>query len=254
MLINERHQKILDLLRDKVNISSQELSELLFVSPATVRRDLAYLYSKGLIIKHHGYAQSVFTSQVEYTSLIRAQAQINEKKRIAERCNEFLRDEFTYFIDSSTTASYVIPYFSKFSNITLVTNGLDTANQLSYFTQFHLFLVGGAISFSTNSTVGSDTVEHIKNFNSNIFIFSCQSIDINGGVMEANYEQMRTKAAMLGNSKKHILLVDSTKFDKLSSYKTCNFDDIDILITDKMPSQDYVKVFEKNNIRLIVAE
>ena len=59
---------------------------------------------------------------------------------------------------------------------------------------------------------------------------------------------------MLGNSKKHILLVDSTKFDKLSPYKTCNFDDIDTLITDKMPSQDYVKVFEKNNIRLIVAE
>lgn len=252
MLLNERHQKILNIVGEKASISSQALAEMLYVSPATIRRDLSYLHNKGLIKKSHGFAHSVFSTQVEYTNLLRAQSQVTEKKKIAEKCIDFLRDEFTYFIDSSTTVSYVIPYLSRFSNITVITNGLDTANQLSYFTQFHLFLVGGAISFSTNSTVGSDTVEYIKNFHSNIFLFSCNSISANGGVMEASFEQMRAKSAMLTNSKMHILLVDHTKFDKLSPYTTCGLNEIDILITDKMPSQDYIDAFDKYNVKLIV--
>lgn len=253
MLINERHQRIIDIVRENGTISTLKLSERLFVSPATIRRDLTFLSERGLIKRKHGYVQSIYKSQVEFTNLLRAQVQVPEKKKIAEKCSEFLRDEFTYFLDSSTTVEYLIPYFSKLSNITVITNGLETASKLSYFTQFHLFMAGGAISFSTNSTVGSDTVDHIKRFNSNIFIFSCRALSLSGGIMEANFEQMRTKTAMLENSKKHILLVDHTKFNQFSSFKTCDFSLIDILITDQMPPREYVDFFEKNNVKLIIA-
>ena len=253
MLVNNRHQKIINIVREHVTISTQKLADLLFVSSATIRRDIAYLDSRGLIKRSHGFVTSVFSTQMEFANLLRVQEQVQEKKRIAAKCYDFLKDDYTYFLDSSTTVSYIIPYISKFKGLTVITNGLDTANQLSLLTQFNLFLTCGSISYLTNSTVGSDTVAYINKFNSHVFLFSCNSISLNGGVTESNYEQMRAKTAMLKNSKTHILVVDSTKFGKLSSFKTCDFDDIDILITDKKPSKEFIKAFEQKNVKLVIA-
>lgn len=254
MLINTRHQKILDIVREHVTISTQKLADLLYVSSATIRRDIVFLDSKGLIKRTHGFVSSVFSTQIEFANLLRVQEQVQEKKKIAAKCYDFLKDDYTYFLDSSTTVSYIIPYISKFKGLTIITNGLDTANQLSTLTQFNLFLTCGSISYSTNSTIGSDTVDYINKFNGHIFLFSCNSISINGGVTETNYEQMQTKTAMLKNSKTHILVVDNTKFGKLAPFKTCDFDDIDILITDKMPSEEFIQAFKENNVKLVVAE
>ena len=254
MLINTRHQKILDIVREHVTISTQKLADLLYVSSATIRRDIVFLDSKGLIKRTHGFVSSVFSTQIEFANLLRVQEQVQEKKKIAAKCYDFLKDDYTYFLDSSTTVSYIIPYISKFKGLTIITNGLDTANQLSTLTQFNLFLTCGSISYSTNSTIGSDTVDYINKFNGHIFLFSCNSISTNGGVTETNYEQMQTKTAMLKNSKTHILVVDNTKFGKLAPFKTCDFDDIDILITDKMPSEEFIQAFKENNVKLVVAE
>lgn len=254
MELNERHQKIIDLVRENLFISSQKLSKLLYVSTATIRRDLVYLSDKGLIKRSHGGAVSIYSTQIEYSNYVRTQAQIIEKKKIAAKCYEYLDDGLAYFIDSSTTVSHVIPYFGHFNDLTIVTNGIDIAEQLSVFTQFHLFLTCGRISFNTNSAVGADTVSYINRFNCNIFLFSCNAISADGGVMEADYEQMETKQAMLLKSKKHILLVDHTKFGKNATFKTCDFSEIDVLITDAMPDIEFVNVLERNNVKLVISQ
>lgn len=254
MLINTRHQKILDIVREHVTIPTQKLAEMLYVSSATIRRDIAYLDSRGLIKRSHGFVTSIYSTQTEFTNFLRVQKQVPEKKKIAEKCFEFLKNDCTYFLDSSTTVSYIIPYFSKLKGLTIITNGLDTAQQLSALTQFNLFLTCGSISYSTNSTIGSDTVDYINKFNSHIFLFSCNAISVEGGITETNYEQMRTKTAMLKKSKTTILVADHTKFGKLASFKTCDFSDIDILITDKAPTKNFIKASEENNVKLVIAD
>ena len=66
MIVNERHNEILNIIKSKRNVSVGELSALLFVSEATVRRDLTQMQRLGLIERTHGGA--IATSGTEETS------------------------------------------------------------------------------------------------------------------------------------------------------------------------------------------
>lgn len=92
----------------------------------------------------------------------------------------------------------------------------------------------------------------IDRFNCNAFIFSSSGISLNSGITEANIQQQAIKKGMLKNSSLHILIVDDTKFDKIYVAKTCDFSDIDVLITNKLPRVEYLELFKSNNIELIV--
>ena len=57
MLISERQQKILSLLRDYPDYTVAQLASALFVSEPTIRRDFTELESKGFITKFYGGAR-----------------------------------------------------------------------------------------------------------------------------------------------------------------------------------------------------
>ena len=85
-----------------------------------------------------------------------------------------------------------------------------------------------------------------------VFIFSCAGISIERGITEASIEQTEIKKAMMKNSGLKILLVDSSKFDKVYLSKTCDVDDVDIVITDSNPSEEIMLYFENSKTQLVV--
>jgi DeoR/GlpR family transcriptional regulator of sugar metabolism len=59
---------------------------------------------------------------------------------------------------------------------------------------------------------------------------------------------------MMASAKRVILVVDSTKFGKVSFISIGKFSEIDTLITDKDPGPDWRAMLEENGVKLIVAE
>ena len=57
---------------------------------------------------------------------------------------------------------------------------------------------------------------------------------------------------MIEHAKLKICLVDHTKFGKTYFVKSCSFEDIDILITDKVPNDEFMEVINKSHVKLIV--
>lgn len=57
MLKNERYERILEILDENTYVTANELSERLYVSIPTVRRDLTELQRQGLIRRNHGGAE-----------------------------------------------------------------------------------------------------------------------------------------------------------------------------------------------------
>lgn len=49
-----------------------------------------------------------------------------------------------------------------------------------------------------------------------------------------------------------IVLADSKKFNILSYYKCINWDQIDVIITNKKPPLVFLDIMEENNIELII--
>ena len=56
MYKNQRHTEILEILKEEGFCSVRELSERLYASLPTVRRDLNFLQREGLICRSHGGA------------------------------------------------------------------------------------------------------------------------------------------------------------------------------------------------------
>lgn len=56
MIPDERRKQILELLNEKGYISVEELSQKLYVSLPTIRRDLTLLEKEGSVLRTHGGA------------------------------------------------------------------------------------------------------------------------------------------------------------------------------------------------------
>jgi DeoR family fructose operon transcriptional repressor len=253
MILNERQQKIFDILKKEKSISVKSLLNRLFVSDSTLRRDLTLMQNQGIIYRTHGHAMLLDPTSSESSILVRVKTRVKEKNAIAIACSKLLANDDSYFIDSSSTAGYVLPHLEQYQNVTVVTNGLNNAAILTNTPNVKVYLPGGIIYSNTNSVLGIDTSDYIKRFNCNAFIFSCGGISLKAGVTEVSLEQALIKREMLHQSKTHILLVDSSKFDKTYLCQTANFEALNYIVTDKMPTKAYRDAFEQANVKLIIA-
>ena len=101
------------------------------------------------------------------------------------------------------------------------------------------------------SFLSSSATSAISNYHADIAVMSCKGLDVSKGVTDTREHNAEFKKSFIKNANKVILAVDSTKFDKISFVKICDIDDIDVVVTDAIPSDECVKVFEEKNIELI---
>lgn len=241
----DRRERIIEYLNKKKFVLTSELYKELFVSPATIRRDLVELEKQGLIIRSRGGARLVPRSNVENVHSIREDENREQKSMIAEMAATFIEDGFSIFLDSSTTTNAIVPFLKEFVNLTIITNGVKTALDLSYFDNCKVVVVGGVISSNSTSIVGTTANEMIQNYNVDLALFSCRGYN-HSGIYEANEEQARVKQKMIQNSEKRLLLCDSTKFNHKYFYNLTDFANVQYLITEKKPNVEAVKKIEQN--------
>jgi DeoR/GlpR family transcriptional regulator of sugar metabolism len=253
MYDNERQNKILEILKQEKRVSVDKLVKMLYVSQATVRRDLEAMSKKGLLKRTHGGAILFSSSNEESSLFIREETMKKEKREIAEKCVELLKSNLSIFIDASSTVSNIIPLLTQFQYLTLITNGLSTALLIDKKTEFKVFVPGGFVHNQSNSILGDVAVRTIGELYCDVFIFSCAGIDIKQGITEASLEQSEIKKTMMKNAKTKILLADSSKFGKvfLSRLCDCSSQSIDVIITDKGIDQKYIDQIHEIGIKLI---
>ena len=140
-MLNERQKEILGILYQNGKASVTELSQTLFVSEMTVRRDLVEMEKGGFLRRYRGGAVlKIDLGEMPIGERLLLDRQ--EKEELAKKCTEYLTDGITVFIDSSSTCQYIIPYLSQYKNITAVTNSISALLTLG---KLHIFtiLIGG---------------------------------------------------------------------------------------------------------------
>ena len=172
LLNNERNHKILALLQKNKSVSNKDLLKVLFVSEATLRRDLTKMEQQGYLRRTHGGAILLESLTVESPLMFRTQAQIKEKKELHKKTLDLMRSESSYFFDSSSTVGQLVPLLNTLNNLTIITNGLSNALLVSTKTSnTKLFIAPGEVAYKTSSILGIKTIEFISQFNCNAFIF-----------------------------------------------------------------------------------
>jgi murein DD-endopeptidase MepM/ murein hydrolase activator NlpD len=116
MTINERQKEIIGLLHQKGSVSVSELSKTLFVTEMTIRRDLSELEKGGFLRRYRGGAV-LKINLGEMPISERMLLDKDEKEALALMCLEYLRDDMTVFIDSSSTCQYLLPHLSQLKKL-----------------------------------------------------------------------------------------------------------------------------------------
>lgn len=254
MLTLERQEEILDILNKNKSATVEELASELFVSGATIRRDLRAMEKQGLIRRSHGGAIPFKSSSEESAFIIREQENIVAKKTIATLASKLIKNGDSVFLDSSSTTGLIIPFMNNFQYLSVTTTGLKNALLLSQTSNIKIYIAGGQVQNHSNSVIGSDTMDYIARIHADIALFSCMGVDLQNGFSDASIEQAKLKQQMRKNSLKVAMLCDSTKFNKTYLCTDFSFNDVDYLITDKTPSIEYVEKLASTKCKIITPQ
>ncbi len=251
MLLLERQEEILEILNRTKSATVEELSNELFVSPATIRRDLSAMEKQGLIKRSHGGAMPFKSSAEESAFAIREQENTSAKKTIATLAVKLVKNGDSVFIDSSSTTGYVIPLLNNLKYLSVTTTGIRNALLLSQTNSIKIYIAGGQIQNHSNSIIGTDTMDYIARIHADISLISCTGLSAEAGFTDASIEQAKLKQQMRKNSNIVAMLCDSTKFNKTFLCSDFMFDDIDFLLTDKIPPENIMEKLKNTKCKLI---
>ena len=162
MLENQRKERIIGLLTENTTMSTSELSKRLYVSDATVRRDLGDLERAGRIHRVHGGAELVSGPGIQIPLTARDRENDTAKRNIAAKAIRFVHDGDTIFLDASSTCMRVVPLLSVRTGLTVVTNSPKAILELAGM-HIRTISTGGLLLISTNlSKAGSEKREKVK--------------------------------------------------------------------------------------------
>jgi len=233
MIISERQQNIVELLRNNPKITVAKLAAKLHVSEPTIRRDFTELAHRGFITKFHGGARVNYKAfpDADIPFILRENEKSVAKSEICHMAINHVRNGMILMLDSSSTVFHIVPYLSQFQNLIVITNGARTAVSLAE-QNIRTFCTGGEMVLNSFSYVGKEAEQYVKRFNADLFFFSCRGLTEDGKMTDVSAEEMNIRKAMFEQSKKRILLCDDTKIGNTYFYNFGNAKDVDAIISN----------------------
>jgi len=253
--ISERQQKIYELLRKHKNLSIDKLSSILEISKMTVRRDLDRLIKKGIVQRVHGRVIISRTNEYEPPHMIRSLEMVQEKQMIGRLAASLIKDNAVIIIDVGSTLLELVKNIPENNNITVITNWIPVAVELSKKRGlFNLVLVGGKVFTDELSIVGGYPEEMLKDFNADIAFLGVGGISDKFGITDFNMDEVQVKKQMIKSSREVIVLADHLKFGRVAPMKIADIKLIDKIITDDgLKEKDKINV-ERFDTEVIIAK
>lgn len=217
MVPAERRRQILEVLRERGSISVVAVEEQFGVSPMTARRDLALLAQEGRARRTHGGAVLPDLAAHEDSFDSRFEQDVAEKHRIARAVVATLKPRETVFVDSSSTAYYVVREILETGlTVTLLTNSLPAMSVVGGAEARNIDLIGlgGGFRKLTRSFVGAETVREIHSFFADRLVFSVKGIEPEGFLTDPDPLEAEVKRAMIARSRTVVLVAAAQKFDE----------------------------------------
>ena len=251
MLAIERRNAILSKLASDGKVIVSDLSQEFNVTEETIRRDLEKLDNEGLAKKTYGGAIVVEGHGTDLPFSVRKKVNVELKENIAQQIADMIDDGSYLMLDASSTAIRVTKYIKNKNNLTIVTNSVEILLDLADKSGWNVFSTGGSLKNGSLSLVGASAEKMIRGFHVDLAICSCKGLDMSMGISDSNEKDAQIKQAIFAAADKKILAVDSTKFNKCSFVKVSDLKDIDVLVTDRKPTEGWIEHLRENNVEVV---
>ena len=254
MLQLERQKLILEYLKQNRKATTNELSEMLGVSTTTIRTDLNQMDKEKLLTKTHGGALYHDKSGKAYFFHERALENKKEKEAIAANAIHMVKDHMCIFLDASSTAYTLGMKLTGFTELTVITNGIDLALALKDIPGITVILTGGIVTSASSSIEGLLGVDLLQKIHTDIAFVSARGFSVENGLTDFSIYEADLKRMCIKASAKTIALIDHTKFDTSSISSYASIDDLNLVITDSGLSENTKEIYEKAGVDLLIAD
>lgn len=252
MLAPQRKKEIIRLIEEQGFVEVSDLSKMFEVSEVTIRSDLRELEQMGKIERKYGGA---VLKECDILPFRHSNQLLRERKSaIAAAAVSLIQSGDNIFLDSSTTTWFLAMQIRKLQDITIISNSIPIFELFQEYTEGNLIAIPGVLNPTTQSFVGPIAEDMICRLHSSKAFISPKGI-LPQGLREISIMEASVRKAMIDASYETILLADHSKFNNnLTLFGIDDFKSIRTVITDQTPPQEYLELFDRRNIRLIVAE
>uniref|UniRef100_UPI003216A7B3 DeoR/GlpR family DNA-binding transcription regulator n=1 Tax=uncultured Draconibacterium sp. TaxID=1573823 RepID=UPI003216A7B3 len=250
--IAERHQFILNTLKDKGFVKVSDIAKELDVTPVTIRKDLKTLEKKKLLYRTHGSASPINPHTADINLNEKEKLRPTEKRRIALAACNLIEPNDSIIIASGSTAHTFAQELKPNNSLTVVSASLKTSMLLNNRENIEVIQLGGIVRKNSFSVVGDFASNIFQDLTCSKLFLGVDGIDIENGITNSNVEEAILNKKMMSASLRTIILSDSTKFGRRGFGKICNLDKIDVIITDSGISNSVATAIEEMGIELII--
>jgi DeoR/GlpR family transcriptional regulator of sugar metabolism len=231
VLVEERRQRVLDLVSQRGFVALADLAEAVRVSESTLRRDLDFWHQQGSLRRTHGGAMYVGDASALPALDERSAHQRGGKQAIARAAAARVNDGDTLLLDGGTTTLEVARLLVGRA-LQIVTNSLPIAQLFASRREADLVMLGGYVYPKTGVALGPLTVRMMEDLHVHQTILSVGGITARG-LFNSNLLLVETERQMMRCADEVVVVADHTKFGRPALAHLCEWKEIDALIVDR---------------------
>ncbi len=247
MFLDERLEKILEILKKEKKVKVNELSEKFNVSEVIIRKNLKRLETEGKLKRTHGGA--ILLKELVHTVALedRIINRTKQKEIIAGKIISSIKNNEVIFFDVSSINYIAAEYLSKMNRpFKMITNMPSIAALFNKNSLVEISIVGGNYHREIGGIIGSEAINNILKYNVDKSFIGCAGIDINTGkIMNFEADDGNTKKTVMSISGQSFLITELRKTEKAGSFNFSNLKEFTGIITEKNSDEISVEMRKK---------
>lgn len=248
LLTPERHQLILQLIKEKSIVKIQELVDLTNTSESTIRRDLTQLEEEKYLKRIHGGATRLKGKLQELSMNEKSTKNLHQKKLVAQYAASIVEEGDCIYLDAGSTLLEMIPYLPS-NNIVVVTNGLMHVNPLLE-KGIPTYIIGGYTKGKTKAIIGRGAINSLESYRFDKCFIGVNGIHHEFGYTTPDQEEAMVKRLAMSLSREAIVVCDESKFSEISFAKIADLNEA-MIITNEMDKQIEEQYMKKTSIKVV---
>lgn len=256
MLIEERHQAILDRLNENGSITNSYIQRTFGVSYESAKRDLRLLEEKGLLKRTHGGALPLH--QVAWgrpeRQTVRDIVSVKENYfAIAMKALSMIENNDVIFLTSATVCYFMAQNMPEHIKVRVVTNSIVIAEELRKKDNVNVILLGGEMDGKGNC-YDAFAVEMVRRLRFDKCFITSAFVSAGFGLSIQKSSCVSFMNAVMDSAKQTIGLFPNEKIGFNSVISICPVERMDVMITDWDASEEDLKLFDEKGVEIVVVE
>ena len=248
-MLNERQNRILEILGRDNRTSVNALSDRLEVSSVTIRQDLNQLEAEGLLKRVHGGAVLKDGDNLDN----RLARNYQKKQRIAKKAAAMVSEGETILIESGSANVLLARELVKIRKVTIMTTNVYIARQFRKNPQADIVILGGIYQHDSETLVGKITRACIDQIHIHKAFIGIDGYTTENGFTLRDMFRAEVSSHIVRKARDVFVVSDSSKFGKTGLTRICGLEDIQHVATDFDLEQRYRDELRAAVIDLILA-